>query len=428
MSATVICGMQWGDEGKGKVVDFLANESDFVVRYQGGNNAGHTVIVRGEKYVLHLLPSGVLNSKASCILAPGVLLDPKVLLEELDALEKRGLTVDHVLISERCHLILPYHIILDTLKEESLGKNKIGTTKRGIGPCYMDKFERSGLRAIDLKHPELLCEKIMQNTKIKNEIITKIYGAKPLDSKRICADFIGYAQRLAHRIIDSTTLLNTALVAQKRILFEGAQAIMLDIDHGNYPFVTSSSPTTGAVCVGAGISPHWLTRRIGVFKAYSTRVGSGPFPTELLDKVGDKIREIGHEFGSTTKRPRRCGWLDLVNITYAVTINGFTELALMKVDVLSHLPQIPLCLGYNLDGKPYHGFPADADDLARVEPQYILAEGWHTDVTHMRTFEELPIQLKAYITLIENAVGVPITTISVGPDREQTIIQLKSYA
>ncbi len=427
MSATVICGMQWGDEGKGKVIDFLAHESDFVVRYQGGNNAGHTVIVRGEKYVLHLLPSGVLNDKATCVLAPGVLLDPKVLLEELDALEKRGLTVDHVLISERCHLILPYHILLDTLKEESLGDKKIGTTKRGIGPCYMDKFERSGLRAIDLKHTHSLCEKITHNTLIKNEIITKIYGAQPLSSEQICADFLGYAKRLAHRIIDSTTLLNTALTANKRILFEGAQAIMLDIDHGNYPFVTSSSPTTGAVCVGAGISPHWLTRRIGVFKAYSTRVGSGPFPTELLDEVGQKIREIGHEFGSTTKRPRRCGWLDLANIKYAVTINGFTELALMKVDVLSHLTQIPVCMGYYLDGKPYEGFPADADDLARVEVQYTLLEGWNTDVTQVRTYQELPAQLKDYITLIENALGVPITTISVGPDREQTIIRSKSH-
>lgn len=419
MSATVVCGMQWGDEGKGKIIDFLADKAKVVVRYQGGNNAGHTVIVNDQKYVLHLLPSGVLNHHTTCILAPGVLVDPKVLLEELSELETRGLTTHHVFISDRCHLILPYHILLDTLKEDSLGENKIGTTKRGIGPAYMDKYERIGIRAIDLLNIDSLIEKIKQNTKDKNDIITKIYGKEPLDVEQIIDNFVQYAQLLKTRIIDSTTILNDHLEKQHHVLFEGAQALMLDVDHGSYPFVTSSSPTVGAVCVGAGISPHWLTQRIGVFKAYSTRVGAGPFPSELFDEKAETIRLLGNEFGSTTKRPRRCGWLDLIALRYAMRINGFTELAMMKADILNNFSEILVCIGYSINGEHCTSIPADMSQ--EITPIYKSFPGWQCDTQHIKSYEELPTALKNYINFIEEFLGTSITTISLGPKRHETI-------
>ncbi|NIZ39926.1 adenylosuccinate synthase [Entomospira entomophila] len=419
MSATVVCGMQWGDEGKGKIIDFLAPQSEVVVRYQGGNNAGHTVVVNGQKYVLHLLPSGVLNPRATCILAPGVLIDPKVLLSELQALEERGLSTDHVFISERCHLILPYHIALDTLKENALGDDKIGTTKRGIGPAYMDKYERIGIRAVDLLDLTVLEEKIRANVAMKNAIITSIYQENPLDADAIVQDYQAYARLLAPRIIDSTEFLHTKLESDKKVLFEGAQAIMLDIDHGHYPFVTSSSPTTGAASVGAGVGPHWLTQRIGVFKAYSTRVGSGPFPSELHDETGDLIRKIGNEFGSTTGRPRRCGWLDLVVLRYATQINGFTELAMMKADVLNQLDEIQVCIAYEYNHKTYHSIPANINQP--MAPIYKTFKGWKSDTQGIEQYCDLPTELKAYISFIEEFLKVPIKTISLGPQRHETI-------
>ncbi|NIZ19491.1 adenylosuccinate synthase [Entomospira culicis] len=421
MGGTVVCGMQWGDEGKGKVIDFLAPNAEVVVRYQGGNNAGHTVVVNGQKYVLHLLPSGVLNEKAICILAPGVVVDPRVLLEEIAALEERGLSSSHILLSQRCHIILPYHIEIDILKEANLGNDKIGTTKRGIGPAYMDKFERTGIRAVDLLNPVELEAKIRKNTAHKNQIITQIYHGQALDVEKIVQDYLLYAKQLAHRIVDTTEILHNKLQQEANVLFEGAQAMMLDIDHGNYPFVTSSSPTTGSASVGAGVGPHWLTRRIGVFKAYATRVGAGPFPTELHDSIGEQIREIGHEFGSTTGRPRRCGWLDLNVLRYAVQINGFTELAIMKADVLDQFDEILLCTAYEANGQHYTSIPADS--ALPLKPIYQSFRGWKCETQSISTYEELPKELIAYIEFIEQFLGVPIKTISLGPNRHETILR-----
>jgi adenylosuccinate synthase len=421
MSATVVCGMQWGDEGKGKIIDFLAPHADVVIRYQGGNNAGHTVIVNDQKYVLHLLPSGVLNSKASCILAPGVLVDPKVLLQELAALQERGLPTQHVLISERCHLILPYHVALDTLREESLGEDKLGTTKRGIGPAYMDKYERSGIRAVDLLDTTVLREKIIKNATLKNELITKIYGSQPLDVSLMVEEFLGYADLLKERIIDSTKFLQDSIKAGKHLLFEGAQALMLDIDHGDYPYVTSSSPTTGSASVGAGIAPNLLSRRIGVFKAYSTRVGAGPFPSELFDDHAQTIRSTGAEFGATTGRPRRCGWLDLVALRYAAQINGFSELAMMKADILGSFEQIKICVAYQVDDVTYTTVPANL--ALNLKPVYKTFAGWQCDTSHLTSYDLLPKELKEYIRFIEDFVEIPIKTVSLGPQRHETIMR-----
>lgn len=421
MAGYVVVGTQWGDEGKGKIIDVLADRADYVVRFQGGNNAGHTVVVNGEKFILHLLPSGMLHGNGKCIIGPGVVVDPKVLLKELDTLEEKGAKIDHLFISDRAHIIMPYHVRIDELNEEASGANKIGTTKRGIGPCYADKINRVGIRAVDFLNMDIFAEKLKRFLTEKNEIITKIYGAEPLSYEQILADYTGYADRLRHRIIDSIPEINKALDEDKLVLFEGAQAMMLDINYGTYPYVTSSSPTTGGVTTGAGVSPRKITKGIGVMKAYTTRVGEGPFVTELTDELGEKLRQIGGEYGATTGRPRRCGWLDLVVGKYAVDINGLTDIVITKIDVLSGLDTVKICVAYEIDGKRYDYVPASTEILYRAKPIYEELPGWQEDISQMKTYDELPENCKKYIKRMEEILRCPISVVSVGPDRSQNI-------
>lgn len=421
MAVSVLCGMQWGDEGKGKLIDILAKDIQYVVRYQGGNNAGHTIMVNGKKFIFHLLPSGVFHTHARCLLAAGMLIDPKVLLQEIAELESGGVSSKNIYLSDRAHLVMPYHVVLDVLQEDSLGENKIGTTRRGIGPAYMDKYERSGIRVGDLKNPDHLKELINHNTQTKNKIIQNVYGGETLCPQKIYEEYLGYAEKLRHRIVDTTEILHQAIRKGENILCEGAQATMLDIDHGSYPFVTSSSPTTGAATVGAGIGMSHITRRVGVFKAYCTRVGAGPFPTELRDQTGQKIRTIGHEFGSTTGRPRRTGWLDLVALKYTAEINDFTEVAMMKLDVLSGFNKIYVATGYTWQGQEIITVPADALQYEQVQPVYHEFAGWIEDISQIKSFDDLPQTAQEYILYIEKALGIPVRTISVGPDRMQII-------
>lgn len=421
MAGYVVVGTQWGDEGKGKIIDVLADRADYVVRFQGGNNAGHTVVVNGEKFILHLLPSGMLHGNGKCIIGPGVVVDPRVLLQELDTLEAKGAKIDHLFISDRAHIIMPYHVRLDELNEEASGANKIGTTKRGIGPCYADKINRVGIRAVDFLNMDIFAEKLKRFLEEKNQVITKIYGAEPLSYEKILADYTGYADRLRHRIIDSIPEINKALDEDKLVLFEGAQAMMLDINYGTYPYVTSSSPTTGGVTTGAGVSPRKITKGIGVMKAYTTRVGEGPFVTELNDELGEQLRQIGGEYGATTGRPRRCGWLDLVVGKYAVDINGLTDIVITKIDVLSGLDIVKICVAYEIDGKRYDYVPASTELLYKAKPIYEELPGWKEDISQMKTYDELPENCKNYIKRMEEILNCPISVVSVGPDRSQNI-------
>ena len=422
MAGYVVVGSQWGDEGKGKIVDVLGEQMDMVVRFQGGNNAGHTVVVEGEKTVLHLLPSGVLHQDALCIIGPGVVVDPFVLLKEIDELESRGVNTEHVKISGRAHLIMPYHVKLDELQETRLAGNKIGTTKRGIGPCYADKYTRIGLRACDLIDFDNFKSKLATTLSIKNEQIVKLYGEQPFDYEALAEQFKEIRERLLPRIIDAVTTVNDALDQNQNVLFEGAQANMLDINYGTYPYVTSSSPTAAGVCEGAGVSPFKLDHVIGVVKAYSTRVGEGPFITELLDETGEELRKAGNEYGATTGRPRRCGWLDLCVVKQAVRINGLTDLVVTKIDVLSQFKTLPVCIGYELNGKVTTSIPASLEEYAKAKPVYRMMEGWEEDITGIRKFEELPENCRKYLALIEEITGTRISLVSVGPDRENNII------
>ena len=395
---------------------------DMVVRFQGGNNAGHTVVVEGEKTVLHLLPSGVLHQDALCVIGPGVVVDPCVLLKEIDELESRGVNTEHVKISGRAHLIMPYHVKLDELQETRLAGNKIGTTKRGIGPCYADKYTRIGLRACDLVDFDNFKSKLATTLSIKNEQIVKLYEEEPFDYDALVEQFREVRERLLPRIIDAVTTVNDALDQNQNVLFEGAQANMLDINYGTYPYVTSSSPTAAGVCEGAGVSPFKLDHVIGVVKAYSTRVGEGPFVTELLDEVGEELRQAGNEYGATTGRPRRCGWLDLCVVKQAARINGLTDLVITKIDVLSQFKTLPVCVGYELDGKVTTSIPASLEEYAKAKPVYRMMEGWEEDITGIRQFEELPENCRKYLALIEEITGTRISLVSVGPDRENNII------
>ena len=403
MSTHVVVGLQWGDEGKGKITDVLAEKSDYVVRYQGGNNAGHTVYVGDDKFVLHLLPSGVLQCKGKCIIANGVVVNPEAFFNEIEKLEARGLSTDHVFISRRAHIIMPYHILMDEYREEFAGKDsQIGTTKRGIGPCYEDKVARVGIRAIDLLNPEVLREKIKENLIVKNALFEKLFEKEPLKFEDIFDKYVEYGQRLKERIIDTELEINQAIDEGKNVLFEGAQALMLDIDFGTYPFVTSSSPTTGGVCVGAGVPPTKLQNLIGVSKAYCTRVGNGPFPTELDNELGEKIRQVGHEFGASTGRPRRTGWLDLVALKHACMINGITHLVITKLDVLTGLGTIKACTGYKTeDGKIIDYFTSSTTKLADYEAVYEEMPGWEEDITSVKSFDELPQTAQDYIHFIK---------------------------
>ncbi len=421
MAGYVVVGTQWGDEGKGKIIDVLAHKADYVVRFQGGNNAGHTVVVNGEKFVLHLLPSGMLHGNGKCIIGPGVVVDIKVLLSELEALEKKGAKVDHLFISDRAHIIAPYHVRLDELREDARGDQKIGTTKRGIGPCYADKITRCGLRMVDLLDMETFEGKLRTNLEEKNEVFEKIYGVEKMDFDKMLGEFKEYAEKIGHRIIDSVPEINEALDQDKFVLFEGAQAMMLDINYGTYPYVTSSSPTTAGVTTGVGIAPKKIDKAIGVMKAYTTRVGEGPFVTELEDETGEILRDIGREYGATTGRPRRCGWLDLVVGKFAVDINGLTDVVITKIDVLSGLEKINICVGYEIDGKVYTTVPSSIERLARAKAVYEELPGWEEDITAMREYDQLPENCKNYLKRVEEVIGCQISMVSVGPDRTQNI-------
>lgn len=422
MAGYVVVGSQWGDEGKGKVVDLLGSHVDMVVRFQGGNNAGHTVVVNGEKTILHLLPSGILNRDALCVIGPGVVVNPFVLFQEIDKLEAGGLKCDHVRISDRAHLLMPYHVYLDELQESRAGKNKIGTTKNGIGPCYADKYTRIGIRVCDLRDWDVFCEKLETVLALKNEEIVKIYNGTPFDLQEMKDKFAAVRERILPMIIDASDKIDKALDENKVVLFEGAQANMLDINYGTYPYVTSSSPTIAGVCEGAGISPFRLNRCIGVVKAYSTRVGEGPFVTELLDETGESLREKGGEYGATTGRPRRCGWLDLCVVRQAVRINGLTDIALTKTDVLSGYEKLPVCIGYEIDGKTYDTVPASLKDYAKAKPVYKVFDGWQEDISGVRRFEDLPENCRKYIRFIEEYTKTPLCLVSVSPERDANIV------
>ena len=428
MSTYVVVGLQYGDEGKGKITDVLSAKSDYVVRFQGGDNAGHTVYAGEEKFVLHLLPSGVLQCKGKCIIANGVVVNPKAFLKEIGQIEEKGMRTDHVFISRRAHVIMPYHILLDTYREEEAGGTHIGTTKKGIGPCYEDKIARIGIRMVDLLNPEVLEEKIRKNLKIKNSLFEKYFEKPTLEFDEIYKEFLELGEKLKDRIVDTEVELNQAIHDGKNILFEGAQAAMLDIDFGTYPYVTSSSPTTGGVCTGAGVPPTSLQNLIGVAKAYTTRVGEGPFPTELDNELGEKIRQIGFEFGATTGRPRRTGWLDLVSLKHATMINGINNLVITKLDVLSGIPTIKIATKYKTeDGKIIDYFTSSTTKLYNYEPIYEELEGWTEDITKVRSYDELPQNAKKYIEFIENYLGINVYLVSVGPERSQNIIRKELF-
>jgi len=424
MSNTVVVGTQWGDEGKGKVVDLLTAGVDVVVRYQGGNNAGHTIVVDGRQFISHLIPSGILYEDKKCLIGNGLVVDPEVLLEEIEGLEVAGIKVDpkRLSLSEKAHIIMPYHKAIDLAREAAKGKDKIGTTGRGIGPCYEDKIARTGVRAVDLTERDTLEEKIRTNLKEKNFYLTQFLGADPLDEQAILDKYSGIAEKLMPFIADVSLELEQALKDNKKILFEGAQGTHLDVDHGTYPFVTSSNPISGGVCAGVGIGPNQLHHVVGIVKAYTTRVGAGPFITELTDKAGDYIQERGKEFGATTGRRRRCGWLDLVVISDSARLNGLSSLAITKLDVLTGMEKIKICVGYELDGNRINYRPASLKKFARCIPIYKEMPGWNDDISNIRQVDGLPLYTRAYLEFIEEITGIPISIISVGPEREQTIM------
>ena len=421
MAGYVVVGTQWGDEGKGKMIDVIAEKADLIVRYQGGNNAGHTVVVGNEKFVLHLIPSGVLNGNGDCIIGPGVVVDPKVLLEEIKLLEEKGINTKKLYISDRAHIIMPYHITIDEVKESLRGKNAIGTTKRGIGPCYGDKISRVGIRASDMLDIEYFKQRLQENVNEKNMFFEKVYGRKSLDFNEILSEYEGYIAKLKHRIIDSFPVIHKALEEDKLVLFEGAQAAMLDIDYGTYPYVTSSSPTVGGAIVGSGVPFTAINKTIGVMKAYTTRVGAGPYPTELEDEMGKSLRKNGGEYGATTGRPRRCGWFDGVVGRYAVRLNGLTDVALTKIDVLTGIEKIKVAVGYEIDGKRYDSVPASLNKLAQARPIYEEIDGWKEDITKITNYNDLPGNAKRYIKRLEEIIGTKISMVSVGPERSQNI-------
>jgi adenylosuccinate synthase len=421
MPAAIVLGTQWGDEGKGKVVDYLADGMDFVVRYQGGNNAGHTVVAEGQVLKLHLIPSGILYPHITSVIADGVVVDPRVLLEEMDMLAGLGVDVSRLVISGNAHLIMPYHLEIERVVERFLGKNALGTTKRGIGPAYGDKAARIGLRVQDLFDPKIFREKLDVVLKEKNVVLTKVYGRLPLQADRIVEDYLGYAERLRPRVADTSRLLHEGLRAGKHVMLEGAQGTLLDLDHGTYPFVTSSNPVAGYALASAGIGPSWVERVLGVTKAYVTRVGAGPFPTEETGEVGDALVERGGEFGTTTGRRRRCGWFDAVVLRYAARINGFSDLFLTKLDVLSGLSPVRVCVAYEVDGERYEDVPPHQSLFHRARPIYEDVEGWSEDLGDVRSFDDLPKAARSYVGRLQELVDVPISVVSVGPAREQSL-------
>ncbi len=421
MSVTVIVGSQWGDEGKGKIVDLLSEQHDIVVRYQGGANAGHTIEFDDQKFVLHLIPSGILREGVQCVIGNGVVIDPVALIEEIELLEQHNVTVrGRLFISHNAHLIMPYHKLLDQISES--GKQKIGTTGRGIGPCYIDKYARKGIRIVDLLDRELLEKKIRENLEEKNLLLKKIYDQAEMDVEAMIRQYCEFDTFIDDFVKDVPAFLAQSIASGKNILMEGAQGALLDVDHGTYPFVTSSNPTSGGACTGTGVPPTAISKVTGIVKAYTTRVGEGPFPTELLDETGERLRKTGAEFGATTGRPRRCGWYDAFLMRYSQMINGFTDAAITKLDVLSEFDEIRVCVGYNLDGKMLKYFPTNVSQLLRVEPVYETLPGWKKDITKCRSKEELPVETRHYLEFIAKHSNFRISIVSVGPKRSETFL------
>lgn len=426
MPGLAVTGLQWGDEGKGKIVDALSPDADVIVRYQGGANAGHTVVVGEEgedkKYVLHLIPSGILHRGKTCVIGNGVVIDLPALLSEMDALEKQGLSTSSLFVSDRAHLVMPYHKVLDGVREEK-AEGRIGTTGRGIGPCYADKSARAGLRVADLLSPAIFRERLRAALTEKNELLTKVYGRPPVDPEPLAAEFLRLGERIAPYVADTSLLLSDFLRQGRRILFEGAQGVMLDVDFGTYPFVTSSSAAIGGAPTGSGLPPQCIARVLGVTKAYTTRVGEGPFPTEQANEVGERLRQRGGEFGATTGRPRRCGWLDLVALRYAVRISGVDALAVTKLDVLTGEPEIPVATAYEIDGKVTDVFPARLDHVRTARPVYERIEGWKEPLEGAERWEDLPPAAQRYIEMIERRTGRPVAVVSTGRRRREAIVR-----
>ncbi|GMR02202.1 MAG: adenylosuccinate synthase [Acidimicrobiia bacterium] len=421
MPTSVILGAQWGDEGKGKITDLLSEKADVVIRYQGGNNAGHTIVIGDQKFALSLIPSGVLYPSVTPVIGNGVVVDPKWFFEEKAALIKRGVDPSKVKISNNAHLIMPYHRTLDAVIERYLGSAMIGTTKRGIGPAYTDKFSRVGIRVQDLFDEKIFREKLTVALKTKNKILMKVYNQLPLDFDEITDEYLGYAEELAPHVTDTSLLVYGAIKDGKNVLFEGGQGTLLDIDHGTYPFVTSSNPTAGGAPVGIGIGPTMIDNVIGVTKAYISRVGTGPFPTELHDEIGDRMIDIGGEYGVVTGRRRRCGWLDMVALRYSVRVNGLTEIALTKLDVLSHFDTINIAMAYTAQGERFTEFPRQQRVLYHCTPEYEEHSGWNVDISNIDDYDDLPANARAYVERVEELAGVPIKTVSIGPGRRATL-------
>ncbi|MDC3415055.1 adenylosuccinate synthase [Aquibacillus sp. 3ASR75-11] len=428
MSSVVVVGTQWGDEGKGKITDFLSQNAEVVARYQGGNNAGHTIKFDGITYKLHLIPSGIFFKDKTCVLGNGMVIDPKALLDELQYLHDKQVNTDNLRISNRAHIILPYHLLLDELQEEEKGANKIGTTRKGIGPAYMDKAARVGIRIADLLDKETFKEKLEQNLKAKNRLLEKVYETLPMKAEDILEEYYEYGQQIAKYVCDTSVVLNNALDEGRRVLFEGAQGVMLDIDQGTYPFVTSSNPIAGGVTIGSGVGPSKINHVVGVSKAYTTRVGDGPFPTELNNETGDTIREVGNEYGTTTGRPRRVGWFDSVVVRHARRVSGITDLSLNSIDVLTGIPTLKICVAYKYKGEVMDEFPANLKVLAECEPVYEELPGWTEDITEKRSLHELPENARHYLERISQLTGIPLSVFSVGPDRSQTNVVRSVYS
>ena len=422
MPAIVLLGAQWGDEGKGKATDLLGDRVDYVVRYQGGNNAGHTVVIGDQKYALHLLPSGILSPDVVPVIGNGVVIDPGVLLQEIKGLTERGIDCSKLVISSNAHLITPYHRTIDKVTERFLGNSKIGTTGRGIGPAYADKINRIGIRIQDLFDPSILRQKIESALRDKNQILVKVFNRKSIGVEDVLTEYLAYADILRPYVTDTGLLLNKALDEGKIVLLEGSQGTLLDVDHGTYPFVTSSNPTAGGACTGSGIGPTKVTKVIGIVKAYTTRVGSGPFPTELLDADGEKLRTIGGEVGVTTGRARRCGWYDAPIARYAVRVNGLTDFFLTKLDVLTGWEMIPVCVAYEIDGHRVEELPSSQSDFHHAKPIYEYLPGWSEEISGARSLSDLPQNAQAYVKFLEKISGAPINAIGVGPGRNQTVV------
>ncbi len=422
MSNIVVIGAQWGDEGKGKIIDILSKDADYVVRYQGGNNAGHTVVVGNEEIILHLIPSGILHKNKVCVIGNGVVIDPQALLSEIDYIRKKNIDIDgNLRISEEAHIILPYHKILDKLREEKFLKNKIGTTGRGIGPCYTDKFLRSGIRVVDLLNKKVFKEKLSCNIEEKNAIFSLVYKAQNFSFDEIYKQYLCYAKLIRPYVCNCSVLLNDAIKKKKNILFEGAQGTLLDIDHGTYPFVTSSNATAGGACSGTGVGPTKIDKVVGIVKAYTTRVGEGPFPTEFSAKLMNTVRTRGKEFGATTGRPRRCGWFDAVIVKHAVIVNGLDSIAVTKLDVLDMMPRLRICVGYLYKGKTYTDFPPDIEVLWKAKPVYEELSGWLEDTTRVKKYSDLPANARLYLNRLSQLAGAKIEIVSIGSERTQTL-------